>query len=145
MESVSASDADAATSRCTLLLRGVRDDGGLGDAPEGTTSWATPAASSDDPLDVPGCFPPLLASLPDTTSDNELPRLDAAALILDMSPPRFVRAGMAMTFRISCPSFPPADTALDAAADVELTVIGVAELGVELAIARSARGVVGYG
>ena len=147
---VSASLADAATSMCTLVLLGVPPNVlcGLGDAPAGalplgTIAFADPASNCEEPLEVTGRFPPDEASLPDTTSERLLPRLDAAAFNLDMSPLRFTRPGMAIareSFVTSCaPPSPPADPPVMPDAAELLKVKGVDEDGVDDAIAGVGR------
>ena len=79
------------------------------------------------------------ASLPESTSEIELPMLEVAALSFAMIALPRLRAGMATALYPSLCS-PPVALADPAATDDELTVMGVAELGVEVAIAMRREG-----
>ena len=84
-------------------------------------------------------FPPELASLPpEGASLRELPKLDAAAPSFAMNP-RLLRTGIDTALHLA-PGSPPVALADPAATDDELTVMGVAELGVEAAIAMRREG-----
>ena len=103
----------------------------LGDTP-------TEAGLCDELLVSARRMPPE-ASLPDSTSESELPMLEVAAFNFAMIALPRRRAGMATAFR-KLPISPPIVALADpAAADDALTVKGVAELGVEVAILRDAR------
>ena len=79
------------------------------------------------------------ASLPESTSEIELPMLEVAAFNFAMIALPRLFAGMATAF-LKLPISPPVVALADpAAADDVLTVKGVAELGVEVAILRDAR------
>ena len=147
---VSASDADSATSKCTLPPAGVPCEDTAGDAPGGFAGvFSFRGGIGDIPPDAALLaellvsfkrMPLPLPSLPDNTSETELLRLEAAALSLAINPVRR-RAGIASVFVVSvCPllrPLVPADSATeDLIPEVELTVNGVAELGVDPSIAR---------
>ena len=134
------------------MLQGVPSDAlcGLGDAL--LDIGVLPALGfpfPEESLDASGRFEPA-PSLPESTYERELARLDAAARSSFIRPPRANRAGMAFTLVVlvsfgPSPS-PPADAAADAAPDVELKVKGVDELGVDDAMAmRRGESVAGYG